>query len=134
MGSGNPSDDMVVWLIIWIDTFSPSTMALSVYWGHPWPGPATDVPFATYPIGTPLVATLTWDKANHQFIGETRIRDDESRSNSVKQVQIPYSVSDTTSPASPLKSLQASQHTLNCTSASTYGQVEATYDNVVVNR
>jgi hypothetical protein len=129
MGSGNPNDDMVVWLIIWIDTFDPTTMSVSVYWGHPWPGAATDVGFATYPVGTPLVATLTWDKANHQFIGKTKILDE---SELVQQVQIPYSVPDTMPPASPLKSLQASQHTLNCTSASTYGEVEATYDNVYV--
>ncbi|HEY1897705.1 MAG TPA: hypothetical protein VGG62_15600 [Terracidiphilus sp.] len=34
----------------------------------------------------------------------------------------------------PVRTLAASQHPLNCTSAPTYGQVEATFDNAIVNR
>ena len=130
-GSGNTSDDIGAWLIVWIDTVDPTTMSVSVYWGYPWPGTGTDVGFASYPVGTPLTAAIKWDKANHQFIGQTKILGEPGAGD---QVQIPYTMPDTAAPASPLKSLQASQHTLNCTSAKTYGQVEATYDHVIINR
>jgi hypothetical protein len=130
MGTGSPDDDMVVWLIIWVDTIDP-IMRASVYWGRPWPGPATNVPLADYPIGTQLTGTLKWDKANHRFIGRTRVKGQEGPG---EEILIPYSEPDVTSPANPLKALQASQHTLNCTSAKTNGQVEATFDNVIINR
>jgi hypothetical protein len=74
---------------------------------------------------------LKWDKANHQFIGRTKIKGQEGPGD---EVVIPYSESDVTPPATPLKTLLASQHTLNCTSAKTNGQVEATFDNVIINR
>ena len=130
-GSSNPNDDIVVWLIIWIDTFDPTTMQISVYWGYPWPGPATDVPFASYPVGTELTSTLIWDKANHRFIGKTKVKDDGGQG---AQVEIPYVLPDTAPPATPLKTILASQHTLNCTSAKTNGQVEATVGNVIISR
>jgi hypothetical protein len=130
MGTGSPNDDMVVWLIIWVDTIDP-IMRASVYWGRPWPGPAANVPLADYPVGTQLRGTLTWDKANHRFIGRTAVKGQEGLGD---EILIPYSEPDVTSPATPLKALQASQHTLNCTSAKTNGQVEATFDNVLINR
>jgi hypothetical protein len=129
-GTGNPDDDMVVWLIVWVDTIEP-IMRASVYWGRPWPGPATNVPLATYPVGSQLTGTLKWDKANHRFIGTTEIQGEEGPGT---EVEIPYSESDVAPPANPLKALQASQHTLNCTSAKTNGQVEATFDRVIITR
>jgi hypothetical protein len=130
MGTGSPEDDMVVWLIIWIDTIDPIIRA-SVYWGRPWPGPAINVPLADYPIGTQLTGMLKWDRVNHRFIGRTKVKGHEGPG---EQVVIQYSEPDVMPPATPLKALQASQHTLNCTSAKTNGQVEATFDNVIVNR
>jgi hypothetical protein len=130
-GSGNPNDDISVWLIIWIDTFDPTTMHISVYWGYPWPLPATDVPFASYPVGTELTSTLIWDKANHRFIGKTKVEDEEGQG---AQVEIPYYLPDTAPPANPEKRILASQHTLNCTSAKTNGQVEARVGNVIISR
>lgn len=131
-GSGNPSDDIAVWLIDWIDSTKPTTQLISVYWGYSYPGTATDTFLTTYPVGTKLTATLKWDEANHQFIGTTKVKGEQDQT--AQRVVIPYPNPDTTPPASPVKSLQASQHTLNCTSAPTYGQVEATFDNVIVNQ
>ncbi len=129
-GTGDPSDDMSVILMIWVDTVDPVTR-VNVVWGNPWPAPFTIVPVANYPLGTELTAALTWDRANHQFVAKTRVKDDEGP---WVQVEIPYSVSDTTPPANPMKALQTSLETLNCTSAKTFGQVESTFDNVIVNR
>jgi hypothetical protein len=129
-GAGDPSDDISALLIFWVDTTNPKTMGVSVYWGRPWPL-GTDVPFASYPIGTEVTATLKWDKANHQFIATTKAKGENGKGS---QLVLPYSFPDTALPANPLKSLQASQHTLNCTSAKTYGQVEATFDNVIINQ
>jgi hypothetical protein len=131
-GSGNASDDIAVGLIDWIDSTKPTTQLISVYWGYIWPGAATDTFLATYPVGTELTATLKWDKTNHQFIASTKVKDEPDQT--AERVAIPYPYPDTTLPASPVKSLLASQHTLNCTSAPTYGQVEATFDNVIVNQ
>jgi hypothetical protein len=121
---------MSVILMIWVDTVDPVTR-VNVVWGNPWPAPFTIVPVGNYPLGTELTATLTWDRANHQFVAKTRATDDEGP---WAQVEIPYSVSDTTPPANPMKALQTSLETLNCTSAKTFGQVESTFDNVIVNR
>ncbi len=131
-GSGNLTDDIGVWLIDWIDSTKPTTQLISVYWGYLWPGTATDTFLATYPVGTELTATLKWDKANHQFIATTKVKGQPDQT--AERIVIPYPYPDTTPPASPVKTLLASQHTLNCTSAPTYGQVEATFENVIVNR
>jgi hypothetical protein len=130
-GSGNPSDDISASLIIWIDSTNPTTQQLSVYWGYVWPGAATDTPLTTYPVGKELTAILNWDKDNHQFIATTQVKGEPE---TAERVVIPYPFPDTTPPANPVKSLQAAQHTLNCTNAPTYGQVEATFDNVIINR
>ena len=93
---------------------------------------ATDTYLTTYPAGAELTGTLMWYKVNHRFIATTKVKGEPEQT--AESVVIPYPYPDTTPPASPLKSLQASQHTLNCTSTPTYGEVEATFDNVIVNQ
>jgi hypothetical protein len=131
-GSGNPSDDIAVWLIDWTDSTNPGYQGFSVYWGYIWPLPATDTPFATYPAGTEIAATLKWDKRHHQFIATTKVKGQPDET--AERVEIPYPYPDTTPPATPLKSLQAAQNTLNCTTVPTYGEVEATFGDVKVSR
>ena len=96
-GTGDSTDDMSVILMIWVATVDPVTR-VSVVWGNPWPAPFTVVPVENYPLGTELTATLTWDRANHQFMAKTRAKDDEGP---WAQVEIPYSISDTTPTGKP---------------------------------
>jgi len=124
-GSGDPTDDFRAFLILWVDTTDPKTMNVGNWNGQ---GDWTEV--GSYPIGTPLTATFAWDKANHQFIAVVAVKGQPGRGTTVAA---PYFVSDTTPPASPRKTLDASAASLNCTSAKTFAQVEAFYDNVAIN-
>lgn len=129
LGSGDPSDDVTAWFIIWVDTFNPQTMLASLWWGYRDQG--SDFGIASYPLGTPLTATLNWDKANHQFVATVKVKGAPGIGT---VVAVPYLVSDTAPPAFAMKNLNAEAHTLNCTSGKTTGQVEATFDNVMINR
>ena len=121
------TDDVTGLLIIYADTINPQMMNVGGWWGYANQGYWTTI--AAYPIGTPLTATIKWDKDNHQFIASAW-----DKSGVGGQVLIPYGVPDSNPPANPVKNLNAEAHTLNCTSAKTFGAVEATYDNVYVNR
>jgi hypothetical protein len=84
-----------------------------------------------YPIGTPLTVLNVWDKVNHRFISVVRVTGD----NHAKTVVVPYgNVSDTTPPASSDgKFFHAWSYSANCTAVQTSSQVEAFFDNVMVN-
>lgn len=103
-------------------------MWVSNWWGSRNQGHWTEVD--SYPTGTPLTATFAWDKANHQFIAVVKVKGEPGPG---KEVVEHYSVSDTTPAVSPRKTLDASVWSLNCTSAKTFAQVEAFFDNVAIN-
>jgi len=126
-GSGDHADDVLALLMIWIDTSDPKTM--SVYNVNVSQG---DMEFVdSYPIGTPLTVTFAWDKAKHQFVAAVKVKGEPG---SGEVLAVPYAVSDTTPPAYPWKALEAAVGSLNCTSAKTFAQVEAFYDNVAINQ
>ena len=125
-GTGDPADDFQALLLAWVATIDPKTMSVN-YWNNQGGAAFVD----NYPIGTPLTGTIAWDKANHQFICVVKVRGDPGPG---KQVVVPYPVSDTTPPASPQKTLAIQAGSLNCTSAKTFAQVEAFYDNVIINQ
>jgi hypothetical protein len=125
-GTGDPTDDVLAELIFGVDTTDPKT----IHVGN-WNGQSGWTEVGSYPIGAPLTATFAWDKANHQFIALVKVKGEPGQG---KMVAVPYSVSDTTPPASPYKQLSAQAYSLNCTSAKTFAQVEAFYDNVIINQ
>jgi hypothetical protein len=112
-------------LILWVDTTDPKT----IHVGN-WNSQTGWTNVDSYPIGTPLTATFAWDKANHQFIAVVKVKCEPGPG---KEVLVPYSFSDTTPPAYPVKNLNAAASSLNCTSANTFAQVEAFFDNVLIN-
>lgn len=124
-GSGNPEDDVSAFLILWVDTRNPTLISVA-NWStlKEW----TDV--AQYPVGTPLTATFAWDQANHQFVAMVEVQGEPS---SRTQVAVPYSENDTVPPTNLDKHLDAEAHSLNCSSAQTFAQVEALYKNVRIN-
>jgi hypothetical protein len=125
-GSGDVADDVTSLLIAWVDTLNPQVMNVGGWWGWRDQGGWTNI--ESFPIGTPLTASIKWDKANHQFIAEAR--DKNGRGG---QVTMPYTMSDSTPPVNAGKILSATVNSLNCTSGKTNAQVEATYDHVIIN-
>jgi hypothetical protein len=128
-GTGDPSDDVFAILYTYVDTSNPTIMSVNVWWG--WKDQANNQPFAEYPIGTPLTATFKWDKSDHRFIGTVKIK---GQPGAATEVLVPYWMSDTTPAAYPDKRLVAVTFSPNCTSGQTSAQVEATFDNVIINR
>ena len=127
-GTGDSADDVTSLLILSVDTTDPKTVKVSAFWYVSGQGGWTDID--SYPIGTPLTGTLAWDKANHQFIAVVKARGEPGPG---KEVMLPYSISDTTPAVSPRRTIDAVVWSSNCTSTQTYAQVEAFYDNVLIN-
>jgi len=83
--------------------------------------------FGIFRIGQPIVAKLKWDQPNHQFIAST------TTANGSIQAVMPYPTADTMPPAAPSKFLGARAFVPNCTDQTTTGDIEAYFDDVVVN-
>jgi hypothetical protein len=126
-GSGDPADDVSNDVYFLVDSSNPKTMQVGDWLGYL--GIGSDL--GSYPIGTPLTITNTWDKANHQFIAVAKVTGDDGAG---KKVVVPYSVSDTTPPTWSAKYFTNMVYSLNCTSAQTFAGVEAFFDNVMINQ
>lgn len=127
-GSGNASDDVGASLafthavtdpkgevFVWAQIFQGST-----YFGF--------VPIGNVSFGDTVTTTLTWDKANHQFIAAAT-----DHVNNVKmQITLPYSFSDGASAINPSRNFGVVNFPGNCTKNATWGYTEATFDNVRV--
>jgi hypothetical protein len=97
-GTGNSNDDVGGHLVFG-RTFTDPKGQITVFgqinqgpsfFGYTWLG--------IVQMGTPVSATLTWDKTNHQFlIGWTNLT-----TGAKTQCTMPYSLSDTAPPTSPL--------------------------------
>jgi hypothetical protein len=129
VGTGDPSDDVFALLYISVDTSAPKTMSVNGWWG--WKDQGDNKTLAQYPIGTPLTGTFKWDKANHQFVARVKVK---GQPGSGTEVVLPYWMSDTTPPAYPDRRLVGVAFSVNCTSGKTNAQVEARFDNVIINR
>jgi hypothetical protein len=127
-GSGDPVDDISDEVDMWVDPSNPKTMIVGNWFTGSGLGIGT--PIGNYPLGTPLRLYNTWDKANHQFISVVQVI---GESDPGKRVVVPYTVSDTTLPAYAEKQLTTFVYSQNCTSAQTFAQVEAFFDNVMIN-
>ena len=127
-GSGDPADDISDEVHITVDPSNPKTMIVRNWFTGSGLGISTEI--GNYPIGTPLRLSNTWDKANHQFISVVQVIGEPGPG---KRVVVPYTVSDTTLPAYAYKQLLTYVYSQNCTSAQTFAQVEAFFDNVMVN-
>jgi hypothetical protein len=83
------------------------------------------VSLGTVTTGTPVTLEVQWDHANHQFIFT---RDSNA------PVDAPYTLADTQPPGEPYKDLDLRVDVANCTAAPVTGYVNASFDNVFVNR
>jgi len=127
-GSGDPNDDIRDSVYFMVDTNHPKTVRVLNFVDTL--GLEADI--GQYPIGTALTVLNIWDKVNHRFISVVRVVGDDGPG---KTVIVPYgNVSDTTPPASADgKFLHAWSYSLNCAAVQTFSQVEAFFDNVMIN-
>ena len=128
-GSGDPADDVTDDLLLWVDPSNPKTMLVG-NWLSSGNGLGIGTNIGEYPVGTPLRLHNAWDKANHQFISVVEVIGEPGQGNSVT---VPYALSDTTLPAYANKQFTTFVYSQNCTSAQTFAQVEAFFDNVMIN-
>lgn len=131
MGSGDPADDVNIVVYLWVDTSDPETMRVGTWGSLGWTGPNLGTDIGSYRTGTSLTVTLTWDKTHKQFV--TTVKAAGNAGPGTKVVVDPYDVSDSTPPAFPWKAMYSSVFTANCTTAQTFAQSEAFYDNVMIN-
>jgi hypothetical protein len=135
-GTGNPDDDVLGWLIIWVDATNPKLMQVGNYWGwgagHGWQGYWTFV--ASYRVNTPLVASFTWDRSNHQFVAKVWPKGDPGSVAQVASSYGDYGVSDAYRPSDPTKKFVAATAAMNCTSVLSDSHVDVLFDNVIVDQ
>jgi hypothetical protein len=130
-GTGMINDDVEDDVFFWIDPSNPRSMMVANWMTGSGQGVNTLIGY--YPLGTPLTVTNTWDQANHRFISVVRVKGDSGPG---KRVVVPYSslyTSDTMLPYYPYKQFTTMVFSQNCTSVRTFAQVEAFYDNVMIN-
>jgi hypothetical protein len=130
-GSGSATDDVQALLIF--DRFSTDPAGvLSAQAFMSWQGQFFgNVSLGTVRVGQSVIAQLQWDQSNHQFLASWRDVD----SGVVTQASMPYSMSDTTPPATPDKLMGVRAFTANClgTKMLSVG-MEATFDDVIVGK
>ncbi len=126
-GSGLPEDDVSNDLYLWVDTTNPENMIVGDWVGRLNVG----ANLGTYPIGTTLTVTNSWDKENHQFVSVAMIK---GHPKSAKRVAVPYDpLLGATPPANPVRLFNNMLYSANCSSVQTFAEVEAFFDNVKIN-
>jgi hypothetical protein len=118
-------------LIVWVDTIDTLTCDVTGgdagrnyegYWTH----------VAYFPLGTPLVAALVWDKANDQFVATVKVKGAPGPGTQAIASYGSLGVSDSNPAADPTKNLYASTTAMNCTSNLSVSRVDALFDNVMI--
>lgn len=79
-------------------------------------------------IGETVIVGLQWDQLNHRFV--VMLNRPKYGTNVVRYM--PYSISDTTPPVAPFKSLSANVFPANCVGSSVPADLDIAFDNVYV--
>jgi len=129
-GSGDSADDVQAFLIFDHDaTYPDGTLVVDafLFWQGQFFG---GVDLGTTNVGDRVIAQLEWDQANHRFVASwTKVG-----SGSVTKASMPYTMPDTTPPAYPFKLLGVRTFSPNCIDTRTFADMEATFDNVMINQ
>lgn len=80
-------------------------------------------------IGETVIVALQWDQANHRFA----VKLDRPKYGTKVVQYMPYSISDTTPPVAPFKSLSANVFPANCVGSSVPADLDVFFDNVYTN-
>ena len=126
-GTEDPGDDINAVLVL--SSYSALDPTMLDVGGFIGSGNGVDIwtHMGYYPKGNPILATVTWDRPNHQFVFTVRPDGGE-----VNQVAVPYNLPDNQIPVSPYQYLQAFSDAPNCSSGLSFSHDEAVFDNVVV--
>jgi hypothetical protein len=135
-GSGNVGDDVDVNLIFGHSSDIPPGVAWVVVFMH-WQGQyfyvgpggtisGQFVSFGSINVGQKVIAQLSWDQPRHQFVASFT----DVVTGKVTQVLLPYTMPDTTPPASTDKVLAVRTSATNCVGTQTFADMEATFDKV----
>ncbi len=129
-GSGDPNDDVDAGLGFKRASLDDPRM-LTAYGLMHWQGQYFgNVTVGSVPIGTPVRATLRWNQSSHKFtVSFVNLITHESFA-----ADMPYSMPDTKLPTGYWDGLYIQVFPSNCIGQQTWGQVEATFDNVVISR
>ena len=131
--SGIPGDwmsDIRASLILWVDTTNPTTLQVGLWWGSGDGTVGTWTPVAAYPLGTPLILRLTWDRLGHRFIGSARSLDP---SDSGAEVPADYGALNVAGPAFNFeKDLSAMTNAMSCSVVQSVSHVDTRFDNVII--
>jgi hypothetical protein len=123
-GTGSPGDDLWAYVIA---NHPDQVVDYGIWWG--WQSQSQWVHLTNIPMGTPVTTTIRWDQTNHQFIAILKAPD------GISLVGISsYAIADSTPAANPSKSLSAATYAPNFTVRTTTSNVEANFDNVIVNQ
>jgi hypothetical protein len=123
-GTGNPADDLSAYVIA---NHHDDVVDYGIWWG--WENQSQWVHLTYFPMGTPVTTTMRWDQPNHQFIAILKTPNGLPVWGTSR-----YAIADRTPPANPSKSLSAFTYAPNCTVQMTTSEVEANFDNVIINK
>ncbi len=127
-GSGNPNDDIGGHLAVGHTSSAPAGQAFvfgQISQGYNY---FFFTGLGNVPIGTPIIATLTWDQPNHQFL----VSWTNLMTNVKTDATMPYTFADTTPATNPQKVLTVNTFPANCTAKPAWVFMEATFDNVYI--
>jgi len=130
-GSGNPNDDVQAFLDIEHVSTQPQGQLQAIGFMH-WQGQFFGgVGFGSVSVGQRVIAQLSWDQPNHQFV----VSWTDVNTGAVTQAFMPYAIPDTAPPAAPDKFLGVRAFAPNCVGTqmmSTYG--DTTFDRVWIGK
>jgi len=129
-GSGDPNDDVDAHITFAHTSLGdPGMLEVSgfLFWQGQYFGFVT---VGSIPVGTPVRATLRWLPSSHKFTAgfENLITHQHFAAD------VPYSMPDTTPPTGYWDGLYVQVFPANCIGQQTSSQMEATFDNVIINR
>jgi len=127
IGTQDPNDDVNAVLVLSAYQSLNSTMLDVGGWIGDGNGLAIWTHMGYYPQGTPILATVVWDRPNHQFVFSVK-----PQGGAVNQVAVPYNVPDNQLPLYTRQYLQAFADAPNCSLGPPFSNGEALFDNVVV--
>jgi len=128
-GSGSPDDDVQAFLILDRASSDPEGVTSVEAFMH-WQGQFFGgVGLGTVNVGQKVVAQLTWDRRNHQFVASWT----DVATGNTTQAAMPYTMPDNAPAASPDKLLGVRAFTPNCVGQQMpVVDLETTFDNVMV--
>jgi hypothetical protein len=129
-GTGDPKDNVQTYFVVQTAKGQPSVLYVyAIFEDHGVWSASSDA--MTVSAGTPVRGTLTWDQPHQKFTATTvnLLTHEQSTSD------LPYSESVTAAPPTwSLPVVQVAVAPANCSTSNTSAAVEATFDNVIIDR